>query len=154
MHSPIGGRFGLLFSTVLLSLALAAGCGSSDDDGSNGQASPNGGTPTASFTGIVGEGAAPLEAIGTVLRFDGLDGHLLDENASADCPLEDVLETPGVNARYSLGQFCLTFIDFTPTQAGLTVVENMEDGGIWNFELSVNDAIWKVEKVEKVSDGG
>jgi hypothetical protein len=154
MHFPIRGRFSVLFSAVLLSLALIAACGGDDDGGSNGQASPNGATPTVSFTGIIGEGTSPLEAVGTILNYEGLGGQQLKTDLTAECPLENVTGTPGVNARYSLGQFCLTFINFTSTQGGITVVENMEDGGIWNFTVSVNDGTWKVEDVEEVSDGG
>ena len=152
MHLPIRGRFGFLFLAVFLSLAFAAGCGNDDDDGSNGQASPNGATPSGSFTGTIGEGESPAEAMGTILIFEGLDGHRLSEDLTAECPLEDVLETPGVISRSGMGQFCLTFIDFTSTDGGIAVVENMEDGGVWEFELSVDDRHWKVENIEKVSD--
>lgn len=146
MHFPIRGRFVVLFSAVFLSLAFVAACG--DDGGGS-----NGATPQGSFIGVVGEGSSPLEAVGTVLSQDGLDGHLLDIAQSAPCPLEEVQATPGVVARYSLGQFCLTFFDITSTQGGVTEVENREDGGVWDFELSVDDGHWKVESMKKVGDG-
>ena len=148
MPVSIRGRLGFLFAGVLLSLALAAGCGDDGDDGSNGQASP-----TVSFAGTVGEGLSPLAAVGTVLNFAGLDGQLLNLDRPAECPLEDVLETPGVNSRYRIGQFCVTFINFSPAEGGVAVVENKEAGGIWEFELTVDDVTWKVETIEKVSDG-
>lgn len=147
MHFLIRGRFVFLLSAVFFSLALLAACGDDDGGGSNGA------TPQGSFIGVVGEGSSPLEAVGTVLTYDGLDGHLLDIAQSADCPLEEVQATPGVVARYSLGQFCLTFFDVTSTQGGVTEVENREDGGIWKFELSVDDGAWKVESIKKVGDG-
>jgi len=156
MHFPIRVRFGFLFSAVFVSLALVAGCGGDDDDDPNGQASPTGETPTAtatvSFVGIVGEGSSPVEAIGTVLTYDGLEGRFLDTSVTIECLLADVLETPGVTARAFLGQFCMTFINITSTRGGITIVEDMRDGGVWEFELSVDDRHWKVENIEKVSD--
>ena len=143
MHLLIRGRLVFLFSTVLLALVLMAACGD-DDGGING-------SPTVTPPANIGEGRSPIDAFGPILVFEGLGGHLLDPNAQSSCPLDEVIETPGVVTRAYLGQFCITLLDYDREEGGTLIVENNQAGGIWSVELIVEDDIWKVVDIKQVS---
>jgi hypothetical protein len=145
MHPRIRSSFTLLFAGLLVALAAVAACG--DDDGGG---PPSGITPQSP----VGEGRSPLEAVGSILTFDGLDGVYLDESITVPCDIEEVQDEPGVVDRIGVGQFCITFFNFSSTTGGTARVENRVDGGTWVFDVSIDGdpPIWTVEDIDKVSD--
>ena len=144
MHLSIRGRLVFLLLTVPLALVLVAACGDDGDGGING-------SPTTAPPANIGEGRSPIDAFGPILVFEGLGGHFLDPNAQSSCPLDEVIETPGVVTRGFLGQFCITLLDYDLEEGGTLIVENNQAGGIWSVKLTVEDEIWKVVDIKQVS---
>lgn len=132
----------------LLLLAAAAACG-----GDSGPEAPEG-TPGAAVTPTLtpGVGRSPIQALGGLINLRGLEGYRLNLDEMAECPIEDVIETPGVSARVSLGQFCLTVKNVNLETGGTIVIELPETGEVWEATLTVEDGIWRVTDIEKVSE--
>lgn len=139
MHLLIRSRLLFLFTTALLALALLAACGD-DDDGSS--------IPDPS-----GEGETPLEAILPTLENEGPGGNPLDNSQTFPCPLDEVSDIPDLASRINVGQFCITSFNFEPESRLNLLVEDMQQGGIWEFELSAEDEVWRVEDIRQGTQG-
>lgn len=140
-----------------------------DGSGSGGSPSPDASPGGATSVITPGSGTSPAQAVGTYIITNGLDGHKLDLNTLADCPLEDAPVTPELGetpsdeptpsgtvqqvSRASLSQFCLTLIDFLPEESVTIFVDLPETGEVWTMKLEFDsdDSLWKVKDVDKVS---
>ncbi len=145
--------------TALALVALAAvACNGDDSSPADGSPSPDS-SPTASVTPVItpGTGESPLQAVGTLIEVNGLDGHRLDASRVAECPVEAiqtvVAGTPTIVSRLALNQFCLAAKDYEPDKA-ITVIADLPDTGeVWEMELEFDPdlALWKIQDVKKVS---
>lgn len=153
-------------------LAVVALAAVACDGGGDSPSSP---TPAGATPVITpGSGISPAQAVGTYISAKGLDGHELELNTLADCPLEETPDTatpegtpsdepasptptstPQIQlvSRAALGQFCLTIEDLQLEDSVTVIVELPDTGETWDMKLEWDSdaSVWQVKDVEKVS---
>jgi hypothetical protein len=143
-----------LFLVAVAFVALAAiACNGSP---ANGGSPSTEASPVAGQTPLVkpspGSGYEPIQAILSYGETTGFDGLRLDANVQTDCPLTDLLGTPGVASTMALGQFCVVFKDVAYQKATTAVLQLPDTGESWEMKLELDseDSLWKVTSVNKV----
>lgn len=102
-----------------------------------------------------GTGISPVEAVGTYITLNGLDGRGIDPTKLAECPLsDDILATPGIVSRFAIAQFCFTAKDLVPQESIVMTVELPETGEVWDFRVAydIDSDTWTVTDIDKTSD--
>ncbi len=141
-----------------MALATLATVACNGDESSPADGSPSdGASPTTTFTPIVtpGSGATPIQAVGTYIDANSLDGHPLDLSRNAECPLEPVQTvvagTPTILSRLGLGQFCLAAKDYEPDKAITVIVDLPDTGESWEMKLEFqgDSSLWTIEDINK-----
>jgi hypothetical protein len=145
-----------LFLTAVALVALAAvACNGDDSSPAGGSPSPDA-SPNPAFTPVItpGSGLTAAQAVGTYIDANGLDGHQLDWTRQEECPLEEVIGTPGVESRLYMAQFCLTPMNVVPEKTMTIVVDLPDTGETWEMKLEFDAdiSLWKVKEVDKVSE--
>lgn len=142
-------------------LVLGAAACDGDDSSPSGPPSPVG-SPEITPVVTPGSGLSPIQAVGTYISANGLDGHPLDlsPEARADCPLEEATAVPSPVpgtltpvTRLFLGQFCISLRDYEAEKSTTVVVELPGTDEVWEMKLEFDSdlALWKVHDVDKTS---
>ncbi len=160
-HNLRSGTFLLALAALSVLVVATIAC---DGNGDGGDSDTPGATPRPTSVVTPGVGATPIQAVGTYINVNGLDGNDLNTGIQADCPLNEPPEPgetptpdplPGVSSRASLGQFCLTPRDLQAETSVVVAVELTTTGEVWDMFLRFksDDRMWEVSDVQKVSDG-
>jgi hypothetical protein len=142
---------------------LAAGAAACDGDDSTVDSPSPVGSPGITPVVTPGSGVSPIQAVGTYVATNGLDGHALDlaPEAQANCPIVEATptstDTPGTPtpvSRLFLGQFCITISDFEVEESATALVELPDTDEAWQMKLEFDndDALWKVKDVDKTGN--
>jgi len=118
-------------------------------------ASSPGASPQASLSPTVtavNPGLNAIEVVAGYLADEGVGGHKLDTNATAECTFEVGGGTPINESQLALGQFCVT-LEEGGVSKSVYVVELPDSGEKWRLTLEMNsdDSKWKVTNVEKAT---
>lgn len=153
-----------MIAGIATCLLLLAAC---NGDGGDGSPDGNGGTGSPVPTTVItpGSGTSPIQALGTLINANGLDGHVLDFTKPVQCELTAVPPTPTAEpepdetpptlstvGRVSLGQFCVTVTDLVPEESTNVTIDIPGGDEVWQGHLTFDTSTgqWTVEKLDKV----
>ena len=148
----------LMTAALLAACAVLLGVACGDDDDGGATANPSD-TPSASETAQVtapapspGTGPNPLQAMGTYLIANGVDGIALDTQILLTCTLDDI---PGgveaVSSIANIGQFCFTLRAFIFETSAIGFLFIPGEDQAWDVDLTFEEPTWTVGDIRAVS---
>lgn len=150
-----------LAALALLGLTAVA-CNGDNSSPANGSPSPASGSPSPATSPVAtppggftpGTGYSPIQAVGTLLQLEGLEGHQIDASRLADCPVEEIIGTPDLVGRFAVAQFCMIVKDLVPDESVTIILDLPDTGDTWDvrLEYDADTLLWEIKTLEKISE--